>query len=1052
MADSRPPSKGGREASPLWSNVGVSGFNSGQIPLLVPFNTAPASTLLQPDADQVDHFIGQHSPPNTTPVSRSDSSVALFAGEAVDDSFIVGYGSASSSAPENGVDKSVASPLHQEPYQETPSTDSVHPTLPPISEALAPSQQHYDQQPLGPSSDSQNLSGESKFMTAAVTTTPYSPVVHHWYYCKNVAGQPTWISFSHLDSMTLEESFLDGESDVVQTDGGRYDVSLSQREKKAVYWGEESCEVRRCSWFYRDDSSMTYIPYSEEVSDELEDVYMRTTEQNSWHKRNELESTKDLFVFHSPTVFVQFKRSSFPDDFGTPFSETARPKVVKRGTDGLDPITNGEAQQIDELVFVVHGIGPICDLKFRNIIECVDGMRSSGMSILSSHFQTAKSCNKVGRVEFLPIYWYDALRNDAIGVDKKLSNITLPSIAKIRELTNEILVDILFYNSPVYSQSILDKVGGELNRLYSLFRERNPGWTGKVSVAGHSLGSLILFDLLSMQGVSQPVHQPSAAPPTAAPPAARVATSTPSSEVASERSAAATPVDGRLETIETLESVLEHLSLTNLTSKFHDEQIDLESLIMCSEEDLKSIGLPLGPRKKILKFVAEREKQAEVKVERPEPVLNVPPARAEQTAGVEAALSQHSWLMETASNTQVGYVSGLQGVGFPLVQYPQLDFPVSKFFALGSPIALFLTIRGLDHLSRDFQLPTCPALFNIFHPFDPVAYRLEPLINPYIKHRPVLMPHHKGRKRLHLELKENIVKVGADIKDRVMRSIKSTWTTINDFARAHTSGGTDNQPSTEEQTSQEFDKAIESVVEDKLDTQSELESVSSLAESEVEVGVLNQGRRIDYVLQEAPFESFNDYLFALSSHLVYWESEDVSLMIMKEVYAPLGVFPDVKDKKSMSRNNSAVAPDFSSALPPVGSSNYPSQPSLAGVSYPSEPRLAGVSFPGIDFSGYQFMSRGSYPFHTATPNVSYSSQTPVADVNHQTHSTKASDFSNQSSSVRSTNTSGAPVLSSHHFQPLPSDSSHAEQPVGPPPLSGFVPTGPPPKSGFLPRQ
>lgn len=47
-------------------------------------------------------------------------------------------------------------------------------------------------------------------------------------------------------------------------------------------------------------------------------------------------------------------------------------------------------------------------------------------------------------------------------------------------------------------------------------------------------------------------------------------------------------------------------------------------------------------------------------------------------------------------------------------------------------------------------------------------------------------------------------------------------------------------------------------------------AVSSIAEGEVEVGQLNQGRRIDYVLQEAPFESFNEYLFALASHLVYW--------------------------------------------------------------------------------------------------------------------------------------------------------------------------------------
>ena len=36
------------------------------------------------------------------------------------------------------------------------------------------------------------------------------------------------------------------------------------------------------------------------------------------------------------------------------------------------------------------------------------------------------------------------------------------------------------------------------------------------------------------------------------------------------------------------------------------------------------------------------------------------------------------------------------------------------------------------------------------------------------------------------------------------------------------------------------------------------------------IGSLNQGRRVDYVLQEKPIESFNDYLFALGSHACYW--------------------------------------------------------------------------------------------------------------------------------------------------------------------------------------
>lgn len=41
----------------------------------------------------------------------------------------------------------------------------------------------------------------------------------------------------------------------------------------------------------------------------------------------------------------------------------------------------------------------------------------------------------------------------------------------------------------------------------------------------------------------------------------------------------------------------------------------------------------------------------------------------------------------------------------------------------------------------------------------------------------------------------------------------------------------------------------------------------------MKVGMLNGGHRIDYVLQEKPIESFNEYLFALQSHLCYWYGE-----------------------------------------------------------------------------------------------------------------------------------------------------------------------------------
>ncbi len=48
-------------------------------------------------------------------------------------------------------------------------------------------------------------------------------------------------------------------------------------------------------------------------------------------------------------------------------------------------------------------------------------------------------------------------------------------------------------------QTIVSHVAMEMNRMFEVFRQRNPGFQGGVSVMGHSLGSCILFDLLNHQ-------------------------------------------------------------------------------------------------------------------------------------------------------------------------------------------------------------------------------------------------------------------------------------------------------------------------------------------------------------------------------------------------------------------------------------------------------------------------------------------------------------------------------------------------------------------------
>ena len=42
-------------------------------------------------------------------------------------------------------------------------------------------------------------------------------------------------------------------------------------------------------------------------------------------------------------------------------------------------------------------------------------------------------------------------------------------------------------------------VGTEMNRIYALYLKRNPDFKGKISIYGHSLGSLLAYDILSNQ-------------------------------------------------------------------------------------------------------------------------------------------------------------------------------------------------------------------------------------------------------------------------------------------------------------------------------------------------------------------------------------------------------------------------------------------------------------------------------------------------------------------------------------------------------------------------
>ncbi|PNJ34825.1 DDHD2 isoform 7 [Pongo abelii] len=598
----------------------------------------------------------------------------------------------------------------------------------------------------------------------------YEPVSPHWFYCKIIDSKETWIPFNSEDSQQLEEAYSSGKDcngRVVPTDGGRYDVHLGERMRYAVYWDELASEVRRCTWFYKGDKDNKYVPYSESFSQVLEETYMLAVTLDEWKKK--LESpNREIIILHNPKLMVHYQPVAGSDDWGSTPTEQGRPRTVKRGVENISvDIHCGEPLQIDHLVFVVHGIGPACDLRFRSIVQCVNDFRSVSLNLLQTHFKKAQENQQIGRVEFLPVNWHSPLHST--GVDVDLQRITLPSINRLRHFTNDTILDVFFYNSPTYCQTIVDTVASEMNRIYTLFLQRNPDFKGGVSIAGHSLGSLILFDILTNQ---------------------------------------------------------------------KDSLGDIDS---------------------------------EKGIKRPTP---------QPASG--ANIPKESEFC-SSSNTRNGDYLDV-GIGQVSVKYPRLIYKPEIFFAFGSPIGMFLTVRGLKRIDPNYRFPTCKGFFNIYHPFDPVAYRIEPMVVPGVEFEPMLIPHHKGRKRMHLELREGLTRMSMDLKNNLLGSLRMAW---KSFTRAP-------YPALQaSETAEETEAEPESTSEKPSDVNTEETSVAVKEEVlPINVGMLNGGQRIDYVLQEKPIESFNEYLFALQSHLCYWESEDTVLLVLKEIYQTQGIFLD----------------------------------------------------------------------------------------------------------------------------------------------------------------
>jgi DDHD domain len=534
-------------------------------------------------------------------------------------------------------------------------------------------------------------------------------------------------------------------------------------------------------------------------------------------------------------------------------AEEARQQEEKEMEDYKEVDGDDQGRPIEHLVLVSHGIGQRLGLRLEsiNFIHDVNTMRKTMKAVyanapdlqaLNSQFKDAPTNS---RVICLPIVWRHLLDfpkqslrqnktefdlGDAEAIDEddypSLSDITVDGVPSVRNLITDLAMDVLLYQS-AYREHIAGIVQRECNRVYALFKERNPDFSGRVSLCGHSLGSAILFDIL------------------------------------------------------------------------------------CRQRD------------------AGRARPQN---------LNKPPMDADRETG-----------------------------------NLQLDFGCESFFALGSPIALFQMLKGrtiaarhqdedsmraqspfdpdpMDPFEKDSQFnrqnkniipisvssPKCDQFFNVFHPTDPISYRVEPLISPAMASlKPQLLPYTKKG----LFGAPGIANIGA----RVGQSVGSMWYNFtsgvassllnrslgitgeeqalsqdNKFqgnldrknqqqvesssqmpiadnkrqqalADATLSGGSsDKQPANHLPTL--IDSELETLYAGFQKRRSSQQSSSpnpldaefdeaeakakKLKREEAKVRALNGNGRVDYSIQEGTFDI--SLLASIASHLSYWADEDVN--------------------------------------------------------------------------------------------------------------------------------------------------------------------------------
>jgi len=417
---------------------------------------------------------------------------------------------------------------------------------------------------------------------------------------------------------------------------------------------------------------------------------------------------------------------------------------------------------VKHLVFFVHGVGEAMwsrdDVNFAmSLRQEMDQFRLTMQKRqIESWRKACEAARKKKlleppaphRVEVVPIAWFDRIHSSSSSLMNSLHAATLKTIPALREIANDVIFDVLMYLTPTFCHEVLECVTDQIQSIYEVFKKNHPKFAengGKCSLVGHSLGSVICWDLLCVMKEGRDDHG------------------------------------------------------VHITKDGYSSDVGYQQYASGDDKTKADNG---------------------------------------------------SW-----------------GPSLPKPLDRHIPFEPDFTLFVGSPLGLFLTLRGahpvFDAMRENpnekagqaavspFTLPS-GSIHNIFHPSDPIAYRIEPLLlPPGTEHLPAPMYVTSQGQGVRFHVK------AGQLGDDIRKSMNDTKRSVNSFMSAFKESATN----------------ILKQLDDRNDDAKRIKNGEDIDPSDLQFPLAGKNGRLDLQLQ--PSLIGNEYVSAVMAHSSYFSNTDI---------------------------------------------------------------------------------------------------------------------------------------------------------------------------------